>query len=185
MPGAGPVGSDKVSRANSIDNKQEQQSKWWVKKGQCRELNSLPKATLTNYLAVLWLGGRSCSGSCWFQISCISTLPCGSTENSLWLGWLEYLTIWQQSSSDTAWYRGPGWQETWTQWCTRPYALPSVAPSGWMPSSCHTNILICDLLCDLISKFLILNLFISALVPLAERTERTVYGWSRWQFRKT
>ena len=42
-------------------------------------------------------------------------------------------------SSDTAWYRGPGWQGAWPQWCTGLYALPSVAPYGRMPSSCHNK----------------------------------------------
>jgi hypothetical protein len=38
--------------------------------------------------------------------------------------------VWGGPSSDTAWYRGPGWQEAWPQWCTGLYALPSVVPWG-------------------------------------------------------
>ena len=46
-------------------------------------------------------------------------------------GW----SLWQfvGPSSDTAWYKGPGWQEAWPQWCTGPFdttlcsALHSVA----------------------------------------------------------
>ena len=34
---------------------------------------------------------------------------------------------------------GPGCQEAWPQWCTGPYTLPSVVPSGQMLSSCHTR----------------------------------------------
>ena len=42
-------------------------------------------------------------------------------------------------SSDTAWYIGPGWQGAQPQWCTGPYALPSVVPCDRMPSSWHTK----------------------------------------------
>ena len=43
------------------------------------------------------------------------------------------------ASSDTTWYRGPGWQGAWPQWYTGPYALPSVAPCGQRTGSCHTR----------------------------------------------
>ena len=58
-------------------------------------------------------------------------LPCSSRENSLGL--------FLGPSSDTAWYRGPGWQEAWPQWCTGPYVLPSIAPYRRMPNSWHTG----------------------------------------------
>jgi hypothetical protein len=47
---------------------------------------------LANYLAVLWIN-KICSVSCWFQTVHRYSLPCGSRENRLWLGWLESLSI--------------------------------------------------------------------------------------------
>jgi hypothetical protein len=38
---------------------------------------------LMNYLAVLWLGGRSCSAFCCLQTWCIGIACRGSRENSL------------------------------------------------------------------------------------------------------
>jgi hypothetical protein len=52
--------------------------------------NSLCKIVpRANYLAVLWLGGRSCSGSCWFQTWYIGTACRAVAERTVWIGWLE------------------------------------------------------------------------------------------------
>ena len=38
----------------------------------------------SNYLAVLWLRCRSCSGSCWFQTWCIVTACCAVKERTVY-----------------------------------------------------------------------------------------------------
>jgi hypothetical protein len=77
-----------------------------------------------------WLGSRSCSGSCWFQVWYIRTAFHAVAERTVYDlgGWsLNILG----TSSDTGiedWYRSPGWQETQPQGCTGLYTLPSVGP---------------------------------------------------------
>ena len=82
---------------------------------------------------------RSCSGSCWIQTWCISTACYGVAERTVYDlgGWslIQFLG----RSSDTAWYRGPGWQEARPQWSTGPSAPSPVAPCGQMPRCCQTR----------------------------------------------
>ena len=59
---------------------------------------------------------------------------------NLWSGWKtsfndSNLSVCKLPTSTV----GPGCLEAWSQWCTGPYALPSVGPYGQMPSSCHAR----------------------------------------------
>jgi hypothetical protein len=101
-------------------------------------------ATQTNYLAVLWLGGRSC-----FTVLLVPDfvhrcrLSRGSRETVYDLcGWSLSPLFW--TSSDTARYGHHGWQVARSQWCTGARRTIFCSALGSMPSSFHTKWCCCQ-----------------------------------------